>query len=562
MKKTVLYIFCFLLSINSYAQEVASPLDVPLFLSGNFGELRSDHFHSGIDFKTQGVTGLPVKSVKDGYISRISVSPYGYGRAVYINHPDGTTSVYGHLDHFAPRVESAVRDSQYLKESFSVNLSFLPSDFPLKKGELFAYSGNTGGSGGPHVHFEFRDTQSEKALDPLPSFKNRIKDTRPPDILGLMIFPQAGKGIANGSTENQALYLISTKAGKRSLAKPLSAWGYVGLGIKAYDKMNETSNIYGVHEVILIVDKIEIFHSVMDGFSFDNTRYINSFIDWKEWKVNGSFYMKSFIDPGNKLEIYNDRFSGIIPVVEEKIYHCEYILKDLYGNTSTLTFDILGKEQNIPELDTSGILFSYKKDNEYKDLGIDLKIPSGNLYTNVYLKIDTMQNYTDFAPLYILGERIPLHDYCPLSLEITNDSYPDKSKYGIVAVRGKSVSWIGGKYEHHQMNTRIRELGAFSISIDTVPPVIRPQNQAKWAATQTISFKISDNLSGIESFKGTLDNRFVLFEYDAKTHSLFCKYDPKRMKRGNQTLKLVVIDGAGNQSILQILSRNTSLESR
>ncbi|GHT83827.1 peptidase M23 [Bacteroidia bacterium] len=530
----------FLFSQGCYAQEVASPLDIPLFLSGNFGELRSGHFHSGIDFKTQGVTGLPVKSVKEGYISRISVSPYGYGRAVYIDHPDGTTSVYGHLDHFAAKVESAVRDSQYLKESFSVNLSFSPADFPLKKGELFAYSGNTGGSGGPHVHFEFRDTQSERAVDPLPYFKNRIKDTRPPDIRGLMIFPQPGKGIANGSTENQTINLLSNKAGKQTFAKPVTAWGNVGLGIKAYDKMNETSNIYGVNEVILIVDKIEIFHSVMDGFSFNDTRYINSFSE--------SYYMKSFIEPGNKLDIYNDRFSGIIPVVEEKTYHCEYILKDVYGNTSTLEFDILGKEQAIPELNTADLLFSYKKDNAYKALGIDLNIPANNLYTNIYLRIDTISNYTAFAPLYSIGEKIPLHGYCPLTLEITNDSHPDKSKYGIVAVRGQRFSWIGGKYENHKMNIRIRELGQFSITIDTVPPVIQPQNQAKWTATQTISFKISDNLSGVESFKGSLNGQFVLFEYDAKTNSLFCKYDPKRMKKGNQTLHLVVTDSAGNQS--------------
>jgi hypothetical protein len=258
--------------------------------------------------------------------------------------------------------------------------------------------------------------------------------------------------------------------------------------------------------------------------------------------------MKSFVESGNKLPVYHSRFSGIIPVVEEKIYHCEYILKDIYDNTSTLTFDIIGKSQDIPELNTAGLLFSYKKDNVYKALGIDLHIPANNLYTNVYLKIDTIRNYTNFAPLYTLGERIPLHDYCPLSLDITNDFYPDKSKYGIVAVRGTRFSWLGGKYTDHKMSTRIRELGQFSIAIDTVSPVSRPQNQAKWAATQTISFKISDNLSGIESFKGSLNGQFILFEYDAKTNSLFCKYDSKRMKKGSQELKLVVTDGAGNQA--------------
>jgi hypothetical protein len=549
MKKIALYLlFYFLFSINLHAQEVASPLDVPLFLSGNFGELRNDHFHSGIDFKTQGVIGLPVKSVKEGFISRISVSPYGYGRAVYIDHPDGTTSVYGHLDHFASKVESAVRDSQYLKESFSVNLLFSPTDFPLKKGELFAYSGNTGGSDGPHVHFEFRDTQSERAIDPLPYFMNNLKDNRPPDIQGIMIFPQTGKGIVNGSTENQAISLIRDKSGRQSLSKPIKAWGNIGMGVKAYDRMNETSNIYGVREIILKVNGEEIYHSVMDGFSFEDTRYLNSFIDWKTWKENSSFFMKSFIEPGNYFDIYQSIHSGIIGISEEKTYPAEYILKDIYGNTSTLTFNIIGEKMAIPEAETEGILFSCGRDNACNGMGIDLSIPWKNLYSSIYLKIDTIGSFTAFAPLYSVGERTPLHSYCPLALDITNDSYPEKSKYGVVSVRGKKIYWLGGQYENHKIKTRIRELGQFSVEIDTVPPVITPLNPAKWTANKRISFKISDNLSGIESFKGTLDDRFVLFEYDAKTNSLFCEYDPQKMKRGTQTLILVVTDGAGNQS--------------
>jgi hypothetical protein len=543
----VLLVF-FLFPIVCYAQDVAPPLDIPLYLSGNFGELRNDHFHSGIDFKTQGVTGIPVKAVKEGYIVRISVSPYGYGRAVYIVHPDGTTSVYGHLDHFATHVESAVRDSQYLKESFSVNLSFSPADFPVKKGEVFAYSGNTGGSGGPHLHFEFRNTLSERAIDPLPFFAYALKDKRPPEIQEIMIFPQKGKGIVNGSTERQAIALIRDKEGNQTPSTPIKAWGDIGLGIKAYDKMDETTNIYGVKEIILKVNGEEVYHSVMDNFAFEDTRYLNSFIDWKEWKFHGSFFMKSFIEPCNYFDIYRSRQNGIIHITEEKNHLVEYILKDAFGNASTLYFQITGEKTALPEEATEGILFSCSSDNAYTGNGIDLTVPWKNLYSNVYLKIDTVSDFTPFAPLYSLGERTPLHGYCPLTLDITRDTYPDKSKYGAISVVGKRISWIGGKYENHAIKARIRELGQFSVTIDTVPPVITPLNPVKWTANKRISFKISDNLSGIETFKGTLDGTFILFEYDAKTNTLFCNYDSKRMKSGDSTLLLTVSDGAGNQS--------------
>jgi murein DD-endopeptidase MepM/ murein hydrolase activator NlpD len=388
-----------LLTSGLHAQEMVSPLDIPLFLSGNFGELRNNHFHSGLDFKTQGVTGIPVNSVKDGHISRVSVSPYGYGNALYIDHPDGTTSVYGHLERFVPNIESLVRDSQYQKETFAVNLYFPPGKLPIKKGERIAWSGNTGGSGGPHLHFEFRETDSEKIIDPLPYFKSKILDTRPPEIRGIMLFPQQGKGIVNGKTENQPVALIKDKAGRQSIAQTITAWGAIGVGIKAYDRMNGVANIYGVNEIILKVEGKEVYHSVMNRFSFDDTRYLNTFIDWQEWTENKSFYMKSFTDPGNRLGVNQALSNGIIYINEEKTYHLEYILKDIYGNQSMLNFSITGSQSAIPHNKPDDIYFPFNKDNAFAGKGIDLKIPQKNLYTDIYLKIDTLAGHSPFSPL-------------------------------------------------------------------------------------------------------------------------------------------------------------------
>jgi murein DD-endopeptidase MepM/ murein hydrolase activator NlpD len=551
MKRMRMTLFLVVFSFGVQAQEIVSPLDIPLFLSGNFGELRGNHFHSGIDLKTQGVTGFPVKAVQDGYVSRISVSPYGYGNALYIDHPDGKTSVYGHLERFAPAIESLVRDSQYHKESFMVNLSLSPGQLPVKRGEPIARSGNTGGSGGPHLHFEFRNTLTEKTMDALPYFKNRIKDTRAPEIRGLMLFPQYNQGIINGSTQNQTVNVVKDKAGKQSPAKAITAWGQIGIGIKAYDRMNETTNIYGVKEIILKVDGEEVYHSVMDEFSFDDTRYVNTYIDWKEWTENNSFYMKSFTDPGNRLGVNRSLDKGIISIDNEKVYHLEYTLKDAYGNTGTLRFDITGKKTPIPHPEPQGVYFPFNKDNAFIGKGVELKIPRKNLYTDLYLQVETVPEHTPFAPLYIVGERIPLHSYCPLTLDIAHDSYPDSSKYGIVSYWKNKRNWLGGNYKTGKMTAEIRELGRFSVEIDTVPPVITPTKEANWGIAKRITFKISDDLSGIKTYRGTLDGKFVLFEYDAKTNSLYCVYDSKRMGRGTQSLRLVVTDDAGNQSEYQ-----------
>jgi len=557
MSKTI--VFKFILAgwfsvgfFSVQAQNITSPLDIPLYLSGNFGELRNGHFHSGIDFKTQGVIGKAVRAVDEGFISRISVSPYGYGNALYIDHPDGKTSVYGHLDRFAPQIETLVRDSQYRQESFSVNILLASEQIPVKKGDRIAWSGNSGSSGGPHLHFEFRDTQTGKVMDPLPWFKNRIKDTRPPEIRELMIFPRSNNGgSANGSKNNQVLKLIRDKSGRQTLAKPLTAWGPVGIGIEAYDRMNETSNTYGVYEIILKVDGETEYHSVFDSLSFGDARYLTTYVDWKEWKENKSFFMKSFTDPGNRLGMNRAWSSGIIFIDQEKTYRLEYILRDVYGNTSTLRFDITGKQTLLPQEELKGVWFPFNRDNVFSDNGVELQIPRRNLYTDLDLQVQVIPEHTPFAPLYIIGDAVPLHSYCPLTLDIVDDSYPDKSKYGVISYWQKQKNWLGGAYDDGKMRVQIRELGRFSIEIDTIAPVIVPIQEDKWETNQRIAFKISDELSGIKSYRGTFGGRFALFEYDAKSNLLYYVFDPKRAKRGEQLLHLEVTDGAGNQSEFQ-----------
>ena len=214
---------------------LASPLDIPFYLAGNFAELRKNHFHSGIDFKTQGRTGLPVHSADDGYVSRVSVSPWGFGRAVYVTHPStGLTTVYGHLEAFSPTIDKRVRAEQYARETFSIDLSFKPDEFPVKRGEVIARSGNAGSSGGPHLHMDVRDTQSGDPLDPLEYYHDRITDNVAPQVRQLAVFPADG-GTVEGSTTSPRMLA------PEAFATPVNAWGRIYPGIKAYDRMTGTT---------------------------------------------------------------------------------------------------------------------------------------------------------------------------------------------------------------------------------------------------------------------------------------------------------------------------------
>jgi len=551
MKQLTIAFFSFCLTvIQLSAQSMIPPMDIPLFLSGNFGELRANHFHSGLDFKTQEITGISVKAVKEGYVSRINISPWGYGRALYLTHPDGTKTVYGHLDRFVESVETFARDSQYIKEQFHVELYLQPSQFPVKQGDVIAYSGNTGGSSGPHLHFEIRDAVTDDLYDPLPYYKHFIRDNVPPEMMALMIFPQAGTGIVNETTQNQEIRIVKDKTGNSVISPEINAWGNIGIGIKAYDRMSGTKNTYLPKNISLEVDGVEIFAQSMNQFSFSESRYLNSLISFDEWANRKSFFMKSFIEPGNRLNIYRKKeYSGIISINEERIYNCKYTLTDSYGNKTVFPFEIVGIKQEIPEQSIQGIYFAYNKPNIFTNINVVLEIPVGNLYTDVDFQYKETTGYTPFSSLFRLGEQTPLHSYCPLKIKIQKDTYPDKTKYGVFSLVGTKKSWEGGIYKDGYMDCKIRELGNYSIGIDTLAPQITPVTLKLWTKNEKISFKVTDDFSGVREYKGTLDGKFVLFEYDPKNASMFCKFDAQRMKRGKQRLVFSVKDRCGNERV-------------
>lgn len=558
MNKIIITLFLFL-SLSSFSQDYRSPLDIPLLLSANFCELRNNHFHSGIDIKTQGVEGKPVYSVADGYVSRIGVSPSGYGLSLYIDHPNGQTSVYGHLSSYNVRIAEYIKKEQYKQENFRVDIKLTPYQIPVKKGDLIAYSGNTGGSGGPHLHFELRDTKTERALDPLVYYKQLISDTKSPEVKGIAAYPVPGRGVVNGTILPLHQSVTRLKAGDYSdLKQPIEAWGLIGIGIKAYDRMDATSNIYGVRAISLSVDGKQVFRSETAGFSFDQSRMINTFTEFSEWRLNKSFYMLSFIEPGNKLPFYSSVNSGYININEERPYKISYKLEDVYGNKSEYDFTIRGKRQNILTPSACNQVFVWDEDNKYNSAQFTLSIPKGNLYNDACFTLSQASSTEYFSDIYTVNKTpVPLDKSGEVSIKLSSDPISNKKQYGLIQLANNNkASWVGGTYKNGSIVASIRELGVrLAVSSDTeAPKVTRIESSGSKkkrviVPKDEIRLRVSDNLSGVATIRGTIDGKFALFTYDMKSTIYTYKFDPARLKKGT-THKLVftVTDACGNST--------------
>lgn len=558
---------------TSVAQEFIFrvPFDFPLYLSGNFAELRSNHFHGGLDFKTQGVEGKPLYCPADGYISRVSVAPGGYGNALYITHNNGYTTVHGHLQRFLPEVAAFVREHQYKYETFPLDTTLTPSRFPVKRGQLVAWAGNSGYSFGPHLHMEVRLTETNEPVDPLVFYKDELKDTRPPRAHRIKLYPMKGRGTVDGSDESRVYYFAK---GNR-VSQSISAWGDVGVGLSANDYMDGTHNTYGVHTVRLLVDGKEVFSSRADRFSFNENRMINSFADYAEYQTHRRWYMKSFIAPGNPLRMLHAEGEGrgIVTIDEERPYHFEYILSDLYGNTSRYSFVVNGERREIPPyFSESNNQLRWSRLNVVEHpLGLELTIPEENLYEDAELHVLTSADAHAYSPIFTLGnEAVPLHGYCPLAIKVWPDEnhlvntlpqgssyfdpwpnlpHPYADKLYVAQRRGGWTGSVGGHYEKGWMKTRIRELGGdFFVAIDTVAPALEPISPNIWNQTGIVRLKVSDAQTGLARYQATLDGRWILMEYSSKNRRFTIRLVDSLLKKDGSLhdLRVTVTDGVGN----------------
>ena len=540
--KSVILSF-FFISVGARAQEASftPPFDFPITFSGNFGEIRANHFHGGLDFKTGGTIGKPVRALADGYISRIRVT-HGSGYVLDVAYDNGYSTINRHLSAFVGDVARRVEDLQYEKESWEVEITPEPDEYPVKAGQIIALSGNTGYSFGPHLHLDMIETATDEYIDPLPFFMDKVKDKTAPRAEGIMLFPQPGKGVVEGKQTRRAFPAHPTK--------PITAWGLIGAGIRAYDYMDGVQNKYGVKTVILEVDGEEVFRSTVDRFAYEENRYINS---WTHGQ-----YMKSFIEPGNHLRMLHasNGNRGLVDINEERPYRFVYTLSDALGNTSKVCFAVQGQKTTIAPVEhREKYALKWDKVNYLQEPGLELVIPKGMLYDNVLLNYSVRADSGDIAFTYQLNDtRIPMHDACDLRIGLRRRPVEDMTKYYVAGVTARGGKYrIGGKYEDGVMKVRIRDLGTYTVAVDTVPPVITPVNQAQWGRTGKIIFKAKDKETGINTYRGTIDGKYALFgKPNSISGNLVCELDPKYVEKGGKhVVEMTVTDGCGNRTTEQ-----------
>lgn len=550
MKYSIFFSLLFFIgSVQSgYAQETGTdkpsfipPFDFPITFSGNFGEIRANHFHGGLDFKTGGTIGKPVRALADGYISRIRVT-HGSGYVLDVAYDNGYSTINRHLSAFVGDVARRVEDLQYEKESWEVEITPEPDEYPVKAGQIIALSGNTGYSFGPHLHLDMIETATDEYIDPLPFFMNKVKDKTAPRAEGIMLFPQPGKGVVEGKQTRRAFPAHPTK--------PITAWGLIGAGIRAYDYMDGVQNKYGVKTVILEVDGEEVFRSTVDRFAYEENRYINS---WTHGQ-----YMKSFIEPGNRLRMLqaSNGNRGLVEINEERPYRFVYTLSDALGNTSKVRFTVQGQKTTIAPVEhREKYTLKWDKVNYLQEPGLELVIPKGMLYDDVLLNYSVRADSGDIAFTYQLNDtRIPMHNACDLRIGLRRRPVEDVTKYYVAGVTARGGKYrIGGKYEDGVMKVRIRDLGTYTVAVDTVPPVITPVNQAQWGRTGKIIFKAKDKETGINTYRGTIDGKYALFgKPNSISGNLVCELDPKYVEKGGKhVVEMTVTDGCGNRTTEQ-----------
>lgn len=530
---------------SGYAQETDTdktsftpPFDFPITFSGNFGEIRANHFHGGLDFKTGGTIGKPVRALADGYISRIRVT-HGSGYVLDVAYDNGYSTINRHLSAFVGDVARRVEDLQYEKESWEVEITPEPDEYPVKAGQIIALSGNTGYSFGPHLHLDMIETATDEYIDPLPFFMDKVKDKTAPRAEGIMLFPQPGKGVVEGKQTRRAFPAHPTK--------PIIAWGLIGAGIRAYDYMDGVQNKYGVKAVILEVDGEEVFRSTVDRFAYEENRYINS---WTHGQ-----YMKSFIEPGNRLRMLqaSNGNRGLVDINEERPYRFVYTLRDALGNISKVRFTVQGQKTTIAPVEhREKYALKWDKVNYLQEPGLELVIPKGMLYDDVLLNYSVRADSGDIAFTYQLNDtRIPMHNACDLRIGLRRRPVEDVTKYYVAGVTARGGKYrIGGKYEDGVMKVRIRDLGTYTVAVDTVPPVITPVNQAQWGRTGKIIFKAKDKETGINTYRGTIDGKYALFgKPNSISGNLVCELDPKYVEKGGKhVVEMTVTDGCGNRT--------------
>ena len=552
LKLLLPFIFTFPWAINSqieYPKDYFSkPIEIPLVLSGNFGESRSNHFHSGLDIKTQNKEGLKIINSADGYISRIKIAHGGFGKALYIDHPNDFTTVYAHLKKFNKEIEDYIKKIQYKRQSYEIDIYLNKNDFTINKNQVIAFSGNTGSSSGPHLHYEIRKSSNQKPLNPI-LFGMNVDDSRRPEIKSVYAYNNVDVNNYNSLDPIK----LSFKKINDSIFKTteINLKGNSGFGINVHDKQNLANNKNGVYNISTYYND-ELVNSISyNGFLFEESILINTLIDFKHYINNKERVIKLFKTSGNKLSLYETENNGLINI---KPNHSEFKIKisDIEKNSIFILIPINSEKKIITNTKKEKLdltIYNKKIDNDLSYNFINgeqkINIPKNTFLQNVDLHINLSKD-----SLKIINPNIPVFKNIKV---IFPNSNSNKGNYLANLNHNKEETFITSKLNtNNNFETKTKQLGTFFIKNDSIPPIIKSLNfkNGDWISNKSfLKLEILDEESGINKYRGTINGNWVLFEYEYKKDEISYEFDEYYINQPKNEVEITVEDMVGNISI-------------